>query len=263
MIRINCDFRSDALEMATTMTVLIPPACGKQAERRSTADRPAYPVLYLLHGLSDDETTWQRSTSIERYAEACPFVIIMPRACRSFYSDEVGGAKYWTFLTEELPALISAMLPVSTARVDTYAAGLSMGGYGAFKLGLRYPDRFAAVASLSGSLDIRHRLNAWPPELQAEFGPFVKNENDLLYLIRKLASSSIPLPRFYQCCGTEDFLYEDNHNFLKVAREHRLDITYEEAPGVHEWGFWDRMIQKVLAWLMAMRPAGNAIPGTK
>ena len=258
MIRIDCDFRSETLGMATSLAALIPSACGKPAERGCAIGRPAYPVLYLLHGLSDDETTWQRSTSIERYAEVYPFVIVMPRGGRSFYSDAI-GAKYWTFLSEELPALVSALLPVSTMRADTYAAGLSMGGYGAFKLGLRCPGRFAAVASLSGSVDIRHRLELWPAELKSEFHYLADNDNDLLYLMRKLAASSIPLPRFYQCCGTEDFLYEDNRKFLMAARQHRLDITCEEEPGDHEWGFWDRMIQKVLVWLMATRQAENLI----
>ncbi len=111
-------------------------------------------VLYLLHGYSDDQTAWQRWTSIERYAEGLNLAVVMPAAQNSFYTDMVHGGKFFTFLTEELPAVVHDLFPLSTERADTFVAGLSMGGYGAFKLALSRPDLYAAAASLSGALDI-------------------------------------------------------------------------------------------------------------
>ena len=107
-------------------------------------------MLYLLHGLSDDHTAWLRYTSIERYATARGLAVVMPAVHRSFYADEAHGHAYWHFVSEELPAIVAAFFRLSERREDTFVAGLSMGGYGALKLGLHHPERFAAVASLSG-----------------------------------------------------------------------------------------------------------------
>ncbi len=256
MIRLACDLHSECLGRAVSMMALIPqqpwPAGG----------RPAWPVLYLLHGLSDNHTIWLRRTALERYAEGGRIAIVMPDGGRSFYTDSAGLGPYWTFLSEELPARVQALLPVSAARADTYAAGLSMGGYGAFKLALRCPDRIAAAASLSGVLDLAGYVRSLPPERKAEcrllFGDPARiagSDNDLIALAARLASSSGPKPRLYQCCGTGDFLYGANQAFLQAARGAGLAITYAEEPGTHDWAFWDRAIQRVLDWLAAKRLA--------
>ncbi len=111
-------------------------------------------MLYLLHGMSDDHTAWLRYTSIERYAARHGLAVVMPAVGRSFYANEAHGHPYWDFLSEELPAVVGRFLRVSDRREDTFVAGLSMGGYGAFKWALRQPERFAAAASLSGALDV-------------------------------------------------------------------------------------------------------------
>ena len=113
-------------------------------------------MLYLLHGLTDDHTGWQRYTSIERYADEAGLAVVMPAVHHSFYTDEVHGHAYWTYVSEELPALVHRLFRVSDRPEDTFAAGLSMGGYGAVKLALSHPDRYAAAASLSGTLDITY-----------------------------------------------------------------------------------------------------------
>ena len=112
-------------------------------------------MLYLLHGLSDDHTAWLRYTSIERYATARGLAVVMPAVHRSFYADEAHGHAYWQFVSEELPRIVAAFFRLSERPEDTFVAGLSMGGYGALKLGLHHPERFAAVASLSGAVDVR------------------------------------------------------------------------------------------------------------
>jgi S-formylglutathione hydrolase FrmB len=133
-----------------------------------------------------------------------------------------------------------------------------MGGYGAFKLALSHPTRFAAAASLSGALQ-RYSGNPpadapqeWLAELENMFGPLAKfagSPNDIYHLAAKVARSRGPRPRLYAACGTEDFLYQDNLRFRAHAEQIGLPLTYEEAPGGHEWGLWDRYIQRVLAWL--------------
>jgi S-formylglutathione hydrolase FrmB len=149
------------------------------------------------------------------------------------------------------------LFPISTKREETFIAGLSMGGYGAFRIAFNKPERFAAAASLSGALDMAYdTFSDSPPEWVAErrniFGDLDKmagSSHDLRFLAEQLVASGVPRPRLYQCCGTEDHLYEQNQRFLIFARSLKLDLTYEEGPGEHEWGYWDLMIQRVLAWL--------------
>ena len=108
------------------------------------------PLLYLLHGLSDDHTAWHRYTAIGRYAETAGLAVVMPAVHRSFYANEAHGHRYWDFVSEELPAVVHEFLRVTDRPEETFVAGLSMGGYGALKLALTHPERYAAAASLSG-----------------------------------------------------------------------------------------------------------------
>jgi S-formylglutathione hydrolase FrmB len=206
--------------------------------------------------MSDDHTIWQRRTSIERYVEPLDLAVVMPAVQRSFYADMAHGYRYWTFVSEELPRLARSFFPLSAAREDNFVAGLSMGGYGAFKLALTHPERYAAAASLSGALDVaglrRAEDEEWRAEMRLIFGSLrgvAGSDNDLFHLARKLTRSKAVRPRLYQCCGTEDPLYRDNVRFKKLAESLGLDLTYEEGPGEHEWGYWDRQIQNVLDWL--------------
>ena len=129
-----------------------------------------------------------------------------------------------------------------------------MGGYGAFKLALGCPEKFIAGASLSGALDImgiiqRRGSDSYLENIFVDLDKVKGSNNDLLYLAEKVAESDGAKPILYQCCGTEDFLYQDNITFRDHARKLGLDLTYEEEPGAHEWGYWDKKIQRVLEWL--------------
>src|SRR5262247_490501 len=154
MALMHCHFFSQVLGLMSTMSVILPDPLPTETRATLASQRPRYPTLYLLHGMSDDHTVWQRRTSIERYVAGRNLAVVMPAVHRSFYTDSLTGQRYWTFISEELPALARHFFPLSTRRAETYVAGLSMGGYGAFKLALTYPERYAAAASLSGALDV-------------------------------------------------------------------------------------------------------------
>lgn len=253
MALMQCRFYSEALGLSTSMTVILPQNTTSQIGMESRSGSHRHPTLYLLHGLSDDDSIWLRRTSIERYVASLGIAVVMPQVHRSFYTDMEYGGKYWTFVSEELPTLARSFFPLSDKREDNFVAGLSMGGYGAFKLALRKPEMFAAAASLSGALDVVERFNneGFNHEAQLIFGdqPIQGTDNDLLTLLKKLDQSEGPKPKLFQCCGTEDFLYEDNLTFLKVCKETSLDLTYVEGPGAHTWEYWDERIQDVLKWL--------------
>lgn len=256
MILAQINLCSDVLATRCTVNVLLPQR--KPADPQDNYQAP-FRVLYLLHGYSDDQTAWQRWTSIERYAEGRNLAVLMPAGQNSFYTDMAHGGKFFTFLTEELPAVAHDLFPLSNERADTYVAGLSMGGYGAFKLALSRPDLYAAAASLSGAVDIRELVKrhddpgnvVWLETMRNIFGDLDKvagSPHDLFSLAQKVSQSSTK-PRLYQYCGTEDFLYQDNLCLRDFIRPLGFDYTYEESPGDHRWVYWDREIQKVLDWL--------------
>ncbi len=254
MAHLRIDFFSDALSLSTSMTVLLPQRTTTQIGMTGTTTDGPPPVLYLLHGLSDDDTIWLRRTSIERYVAPLGLAVVMPQVHRSFYTDEHYGGAYWTFLSEELPALVHDWFRVSDRREDTFVAGLSMGGYGAVKWALRQPGRFAAAASLSGAVDVTglrtERVRPEDPRLFdrvfGDDGPAGTPE-DLLWLLGRTDPAT--LPPLYVCCGTEDALIDDNRAFVGEARSAGVDVTSDFGPGDHDWAYWDSTIQDVLAWL--------------
>ena len=242
MALLHCDFFSEVLELRTSMTVILP----------EVARPTGHPTLYLLHGLSDDDTAWVRGTSIERYAETLGLAVVMPQVQRSFYCDMAYGNRYWTFLSEELPTLAHGFFRLSDRREDTFVAGLSMGGYGAMKWALRQPERFAAAASLSGALDMVARQQ--PDDLHARLmeqvfadRPVAGTPDDLHWLLD--TATPADLPALYLCCGTEDHLLEETANFRDRAERNGIESTVDLGPGDHEWAYWDAKISEILQWL--------------
>src|SRR5271157_1614251 len=156
--RIN--YHSRSLQKASSVSVVFP-------------DDPAIPrpwsVFYLLHGLSDDDTIWMRRTSIERYVEGLPLVVVMPDGGRGWYSNAVIGPAYEDDLIKDVVGLIDRTFPVKAERSGRAIGGLSMGGYGAVKLGLKHPDTFASVNSHSGALGFPRLDPAKAAERSPEF----------------------------------------------------------------------------------------------
>ena len=247
MALIRVDFDSEVLELDTSMTVVLP------------QEGPVPPpVLYLLHGLSDDDTAWTRRTSIERYATARGLAVVMPQVHRSFYANEAYGMRFWDFLTEELPATVERFFRVSTRREDTFVAGLSMGGYGAFKWALREPHRFAAAASLSGALDVAYieefDMRPHIRALVARVYPGRKvagGDEDLMHLVK--TADRATLPRLMLRCGAQDHLVKQNERFVAACAAAGVPLDAAFGPGEHEWGYWDAQIQVALDFMLAGR----------
>ena len=244
---------SRVLDIDVTVSVILP-----EVKTMLEQDGKPLPTLYLLHGLSDDHTHWIRQTRLEFYARRYRLAIVMPCVNRSFYTDMKHGAKYFTFVSEELPKVMELYFPLSHEREERFAAGLSMGGYGAMKLGLLCPEKYAAVASLSGAVEMeadffRHSVqqdDTFLRELTDIFGPFeefMQSDNCLTRVAERLDPAKAP--RMYMACGTADFLFDSNEDFVRRFGE-KFSIRYDTEEGAaHTWDFWDRQIEKVLAWL--------------
>lgn len=253
---------SKALQIDTRLAVILP-----QDSREARVDAPVQKVsgvskrtLILLHGLSDNASAWWMRTSIIRYAESHGIAALMPQGEKSFYHDMALGDAYFTYLTEELPRLASQMFGISTAPADLMIAGLSMGGYGALKCALTYPERYYACAAFSSACDIRslvaneeliEQTKGIHHTFKAIFGSpaCIPDESDLFQLAEKNAEKLKHL-QLYMACGRQDFLHESNVRLAESMQEKPLKrFRYEEWDGTHEWGFWDTAIQKTLNWI--------------
>lgn len=246
---------SDILQMSVNLNVILPQRTIRHGFTGSTPDGK-FPVLYLLHGMGDDQTIWQRRTAIERYVEGTPLAVVMPTTHLGFYTDMQHGLPYWSFFSQELPALCRQFFPQLTDRREyTFAAGNSMGGYGAVKLALGMPDQFGKAVSLSGALDLVGMAKHTPatPLMQNIFGSteqLTGSDNDLLALAEKTCKTHTNLPKLRICCGTEDSLLPFSRSAKARLIQLGYDVTYQESPGVHDWAYWDTQIRQAIPWLL-------------
>lgn len=260
LIRLN--YPSAALYQNTEVTVILPdPGEGLLRPGKGEKEPPRYPVLYLLHGTYGDHTDWRRYTAIERYARERGLAVVMPACGNSFYQDMASGPRYKTFLLDELPAYLGAILPLSRKREEVFIAGLSMGGYGAMHLALSRPRQFAAAASLSGIFSFAkpYREVQDQPDLPWPFlailgegvnpAALQRSNRNVLVQVKRLMDRKEPLPRLFISVGTEDFTLPYNREANKRLKTLGADFTYEEHPGAHTWDYWDTHIQRVLDWL--------------
>ena len=211
-------------------------------------------VLYLLHGLSDDGSAWQRYTAIEAMAALYGLVVVMPSVGRSFYTNQPNGQAYFTYLTDELPRYLKDVFGLSPARADTLIAGNSMGGYGAFKAAFIHPEMYSAAASFSGALSVgfttSHPDDPRGKEFELLFGN-LKNmagsKHDPAVWIKNSSADPSHLPKLYMSCGRQDDLYPLNLQFHAECQSFGIPIDYHEQDGFHDWFFWNAQIQHFLS----------------
>lgn len=258
MAMVNLSFHSYYLGTQAHVTVLLPERLNGAPVDTSQKE---YPVLYLLHGHSNDGMMYLTNGNTALLCRDLDLIVVMPSACRSFYTNAKHGYLYYDYMTKELPVVINNYFPVSQKRENTYVAGLSMGGYGAFMLAMRNPERFGAAASMSGAMDACYRLRSGGGAVQhkcADMDENIRNifgspgeydgsDMDLFHLVRKLNASEGVKPRFFQCCGHEDGLLEQNRRMRDVfEQETSLQYQYQESRGIHNWYYWNRSLADVL-----------------
>jgi S-formylglutathione hydrolase FrmB len=239
MAFLQVNYFSKSIGKMAAMNVLVPEG----------EEQGPYPVFYLLHGLSDDHTAWMRRTSIERYTQEYPLIVVMPDGGRSFYTDALEGPAYESAIMGDVIGFVDRTFPTLASRKGRAIGGLSMGGYGALKLGLKHPDRFCSVNSHSGAPAFAHR--SLDPEKDREFTRvFGANPSggpeDVFALAEKIDRSTLPALRID--CGTEDFLIDQNRAFHDHLTQLNLPHEYEEFPGAHDWAYWDTHVQTALAF---------------
>lgn len=244
MAHLHMDFIAPSIGMQTQVNIIIP-------EAKPSKDMP---IVYLLHGLSDNASNWVRRTSIERYADEHGCIVVMPEVQRSFYTNMEYGIKYFDYVTKDLPAMLHKVFGCNISRENSFIAGLSMGGYGALKCALALPGNYAGVAAFSSVCDVQQSIDnavlgsGWPKtEIQGIFGMDCKAaDKDNLFKLVEAASKAQKRPRMMLTCGTEDVLYDQNIRFRDKAVELGFAPEYQEWEDGHSWGFWDVSIQLAL-----------------
>ena len=247
MAFLELHFKSQALKTTVTVNVILPDDADSTCK-----------TLYLLHGASGDHSVWMRFSAIERYAKKHKIAVVMPNVSNSWYTDTAYGVNYFTFAAEELPKLCRQYFRCMTdRREDNFIGGLSMGGYGALKIALTYPERYFACVSLSGALDITRKsrpysLELWKSNFGFELGSALELENtthDVFYLTKQNKAANKPFPKMFIWCGTEDSLLSVNRNYHSLLTDLNVEHEYRESEGTHSWEWWDMHIENALNFI--------------
>lgn len=262
MAILDVNFFSNALVRQVSYKAIIP-IDGAVFPGRPAKEVKPFKTLYLLHGIFGDYTDWLVKSRIALFAEEHNIAVVMPSGENGFYVDhEACRSYYGEYIGKELVEETRKLFNLSHKREDTFIAGLSMGGYGALRNGLKYYNNFGAIAALSSALIIDDAIISTeenPFEFgrksyyEAVFGNVDNirgSDKDLEALIKNISNEGGNMPRLYLACGTEDTLLVNNHKFRDFLISENVKHTYEEGPGVHDWKFWDEYIEKAIKWLL-------------
>lgn len=270
MAYITVNMMSEALMRTVNINVILPTDKfafpGMPEPRRSD-----FPTLYLLHGVFGSHVDWVCGTRVQRWAEEKGLAVVMPAGENAFYLDhEATHANYGDFVGRELPEAMRRMFPLSERREDTFIAGLSMGGYGALRNGLKYHETFGRVAGFSSALvyeGFEERTDdvllfiesrSYAQDLFGDLSQVAESDKNPVWTARRLAGAGADLPELYLSCGTEDSLYDVNVRTRDELRALGFDVTWDEGPFGHEWDFWDQQVKKLIDWL-PLEEAGAGI----
>jgi len=229
---------------------IILPADYKQSEKKR------FPVIYLLHGRGGNYKDWTNLTKITQYSFSYNFIIVMPDGGKeSWYADNVNlpNENYESYFINELIPEIDAKYRTLAVRQNRIIAGLSMGGYGAVKFGLKYPDKFVLAGSFSGAMDAvvktqnyKHLIKS-VADVFGEENSQARKDNDIFKIINEASSEKIKeFPFLFIDCGTEDHQFQSNRDFVALLTDKKVPHEYRQMPGVHNWAFWDSEVQEFL-----------------
>lgn len=261
MALMHVNFFSQSLGMAVAVDVVLPQKANRQIGMAAETRAGKHPVLWLLHGASDNHTVWGRRTSIERYAANLGLAVVMPNGHLSSYTNMAYGGKYFDYIALELPQVMRGFFPLSEKREDNYIAGLSMGGAGCMKVGLAYPENYAAIGCLSagiGPIDPKDSPFANNPEWQRRMIAVNGNIDragtleDPMFQAKRIVEEGRLAPRVFHSCGADDFARNGalkTKEFFEGFEGDPFDYTYQECPGAHTWEYWDEHIQDFLAYI--------------
>lgn len=250
MATIAIEYRSEVLEMERQVNVIYPDQSSLAVEEQGDTD---IPVLYLLHGMGGNENSWQKRTNIERLLRHTNLIVVMPSTDLGWYTDTASGLSYYQAIASELPEVLRSFFPNMTQkREKTFIAGLSMGGYGAYKIALK-TNRFSYAASFSGALTTPEAVFDKLDDSTIKYWRGIFGDLEAAQIeqhqLRAMVPESDLQTHFYAWCGYEDFLFEANEGAIAELQELGLDISYKKDHGAHDWYYWNQQLEVLLEWL--------------
>lgn len=264
MALLHTHFYSEILQMHVSCEVILPQKGVFLCQEEQGLEE--IPVLWLLHGGGNDETMWQRFTSIERYVEPFGMAVVMPSAEFSGYRNQVhGSGRYYDYMTKELPVIMHDYFGLSMKRECNYIAGMSMGGNGALKFGMANPEKYSVIGCLSaGFFDHQVPKDAKNLDPVRDRDFFIRfegreiagSEDDLLENARRVVREGKPVPRVFHSTGEQDRIMWVSHrtrDFFQSFEGNPFQYVYEEHPGGHTWQYWDLHIQRFLQFIQVRK----------
>lgn len=267
MSTIHAEFQSNALTRPAEFWMFLPEKLPVEIFGPNPHyDRPPK-TLILLHGYTGSCSDWLYHSPAAELSMKYNLAVVMPTGGISFYLDRPGvGNAYGRFVGHDLPVYLQNTFGLAGRREDTIIAGNSMGGFGALHTALAYPERFGYAIGLSSALII-HQVAGMTPEaerdrsnIMADYayyreifgdpGRVLESTNNPETLVKNWKAEGKALPKLFMACGTEDFLLEQNREFHRFLVREQVPVKYVEAPGVHDWAFWKKMIEPAVQWAL-------------
>jgi S-formylglutathione hydrolase FrmB len=250
---LDTKIESKLMKRAMPYRVILP------TDYNNSNEKKFYPVIYLLHGLTGHFNDWSDQAKLEEYTSPYKYIIVMPEGENGWYTDSemVSNDKYESYIIKELIPEVEKKYRVKKERESRLVAGLSMGGYGSLKFGLKYPDKFIVAGSFSGALRAAESLGqdykgwkVFSDSINTTFGDArsqTRKDNDIFKILESKTKDQLKdLPFFYIDCGTEDGLLKQNQDFARLLLDQKVPHEFRQLPGKHNWQFWDSQIQEFL-----------------
>ncbi len=218
-----------------------------------------YPTIYLLHGFTGNYRNWTDKTDLLKFSKAHNFLIVSVEGANGWYTDSPikPNSNYESYIIKELIPEIEKNYRTGGKREQRAIAGLSMGGYGGMKFGLKYPEMFVLAGSFSGALKAP-QYDQGPSSVSGfltksigiAFGDAdspTRKENDIFEIVEGSTNDQLKaMPYLYLDCGTEDFLLPSNRSFVELIQKKRIAHQFRELPGRHNWKYWNSQIAEFL-----------------
>lgn len=262
MAFLQVSYESKTLNGMTNFSAFIPIDTYEDSTQMKS-EKPMK-TLYLLHGYTGGQLDWACKARVQGLAQEQNLAIIMPDGHNSFYLDDEDKRElFGEYVGNELVEYTRDLFPLSHKREDTIIGGLSMGGFGALRNGLKYSENFGQILALSSALIIDNIIDISPGFTDdiADYSYYTRVFGDLKqlkdgdkdpeYLIKKMKKNRRPIPDIYMACGTEDFLLKENRRFHEFLVNKNIKHEYVEGPGEHNWDFWDEYIKKGIEFCLS------------
>ncbi|GFI22837.1 hypothetical protein IMSAGC011_01613 [Lachnospiraceae bacterium] len=257
-------FASEVLSRCIDLNVIVPMETlglpGAEATEKKRLQK--FKTLYLLHGYGGNQNDWLTYSNIRVLAEMYGIAVVLPAGENSFYVDgQAVGTRWGEMVGSELISFTRQMFPLSEKREDTFIGGLSMGGFGALRLGSCYHQTFSKIFCLSGAFvidDIAGKKEDYSDGIgdyycyHHIFGDLERlkdSPKDPLWCVKQAIEAG-SVPQVYMACGIEDFLLEKNREMRKQLEVLRVQLDYVEVSGAHDWMFWNKQLEPAIQWML-------------